>query len=67
MISADFPNPNPRKYGRNSMMMDPYPHPQHMKDVKHLSYVVRGCGNQSMRVWSLAKYTIAPISISAKQ
>jgi hypothetical protein len=32
--------------GGNSMMMDPYPHPQHMKVVNHLSHVWSGSGNQ---------------------
>jgi hypothetical protein len=26
------------KCGGNGMMMDPYPHPQHMKVVKHLEW-----------------------------
>ena len=34
-------------------MMDPYPHPLHMKVVKHLLYVWRGSGNDSTWVWSL--------------
>ena len=37
----------------NGMMMDPYPHSQHMKVVKHLPYAWRGCANHSMWVWSL--------------
>ena len=44
---------------------DPYPHPQHMKVVKHLSYVWRGCVNHSMWVWSLKQCTSG--SFSAKQ
>ena len=49
----------------NGMMTDPYPHPQHMKVVKHLSYVWRGCVNHSMWVWSLKQCTRG--SFSAKQ
>jgi len=30
------------------MKTAPYAHPQHMKVVNHLSYVVRGCENHSM-------------------
>ena len=29
------------KCGGNGMMMDPYPHPQHMKVVNHLPYIWR--------------------------
>ena len=39
--------------GANSMTMDPYPHPQHMKDVKALVYVRSGGGIHSILVWSL--------------
>ena len=46
------------KCGGSCMMMDPYPHPQHMKVIKHLSYVWRGFGNHSMWVWSLNQCTI---------
>jgi hypothetical protein len=46
-------------------MMDPYPHPQHMKVVNHLSYVWSGCENQSMWVWSLNHCTW--VSFGAKQ
>jgi len=49
-------------YGGNGMMMDPYPHPQHMKVVKHLSYNWRGGGNHSMWIWSLNQGTVASFS-----
>jgi hypothetical protein len=35
------------KCGGNGIMTDPYPHPQHMKVVKHLVYVWIGYGNHS--------------------
>jgi hypothetical protein len=38
--------------GFNGTMMDPYPHPQHMKVVKRLVYVWSGYGNHSMWVLS---------------
>ena len=49
----------------NGMMMDPYPHSQHMKVVTHLVYVWSGCGNRSTWVWSLNHCTKA--SFSTKQ
>jgi hypothetical protein len=51
--------------GCNDMMMDPYPHPQHMMDVKHLVYVWGGSENHSMWIWSLNQYTLA--SFGTKQ
>jgi hypothetical protein len=39
--------------GGNSMMIDPYAHPQHMKVVNHLLYVWSGCEKHSTWVWSL--------------
>jgi hypothetical protein len=38
------------KCGGIGMMMVPYAHPQHMKVVKHLSYVWRGSGDHFMWV-----------------
>jgi hypothetical protein len=38
------------KSGGDGMMMDPYAYPQHMKVVKHLSYVWRGSGDHFMWV-----------------
>ena len=38
------------KHGDNVMKTDPYPHPQHMKIVKHLVYVWSGYENHSMWV-----------------
>ena len=49
----------------NGMMVDPYPHPQHVKVVKHLLYVCRICGNHSTWVWSHNHCTRA--SFSTKQ
>ena len=40
--------------GGNGMMMDSYPHPQHMKVVNHLSYVWSGSGNHFMWVYGPA-------------
>jgi hypothetical protein len=53
------------KYGYISMMMDPYPHPQHMKVAKHLVHIWTRCGNHSTWVWSLNHCTKA--SFSTKQ
>jgi hypothetical protein len=39
-------------------MMDPYAHPQHMKVVKHLSFVEQECGNHSMLGTSLNNCTM---------
>ena len=64
-ILVDLPNLHRQICWYNGMMMDPYPHPQHMKVVKQLSYVWSGCGNHSMWVWSLNHCTRA--SFSAKQ
>ena len=47
------------------MMMDPYPHPQHMKVAKHLVYMWSRCGNRFTWVWSLNHCTEA--SFSTKQ
>ena len=49
----------------NSLMMNPYLHPQHMKVVKHMLYVWSGCGKHSTWVWSLNQCTRA--ESSAKQ
>ena len=49
----------------NGMMMDLYPHPQHMKVVNHFSYVWRGYGYHSMWISSLNQCTV--VSFSAKQ
>jgi hypothetical protein len=35
------------------MLVDPFTHPQHMNDLKHLVCVWRGYGNHSMWVWGL--------------
>ena len=47
------------------MMTDPYPHPQHMKVVKHVVYIWSGCRNHSTWVWRLNHHTKA--SFSTKQ
>ena len=49
------------KVDGNNMMTNPYPHPQHMKCVKHLSYVWSGGGNHSTWVWSLKHCTRAAL------
>ena len=49
--------------GGNGMMMDPYPHPQHMKVVNHLSYVWSGSGNHLMWVHGLNHSRMASINI----
>jgi hypothetical protein len=50
------------KVEANDMMMtNPYPHPQHMKCVKHLSYVWSGGGNISTWAWSLKHCTRAAL------
>ena len=49
----------------NGMMVDSYPHPWHMKVIKHLSYHWSGCGNHYMWVWSLNQCTVA--SFGTKQ
>ena len=51
--------------GVNGMMTDPYTHPQHMKVVKPLAYVWRGCENHTMWLWSPNHCTKA--SFSTKQ
>jgi hypothetical protein len=53
------------KCSGNGLMMDQYPHPQHMKVVKYLGYIWTGCGSQSMWVWSLNQCAMA--SLGAKQ
>jgi hypothetical protein len=40
-------------YGRNSVRVHPYAHPQHLKVLKHFLYIQYGCGMQSMGVCSL--------------
>ena len=40
-------------YGRNSVRVHPYAHPQHLKVLKHFVYIQYGCGMQSMGVCSL--------------
>ena len=49
--------------GGYGMMMDPYPHPQHLKVVKPLSYVWSGYENHSMWVWSLKHFTRASFGV----
>jgi hypothetical protein len=41
------------KCGGNVMMTDPYPHPKHMKVIKHLIYVWNECANNSTWIWRL--------------
>jgi hypothetical protein len=53
------------KRGSNCMTMDPYPHPQHMKDVKCLVYVWSKGGIHSTWVGSLYQCTMA--SYTTKQ
>ena len=53
------------KVDANGMMTNPYPHPQHMKCAKHLSYVWSGGGNHSTWVWSLKHCTRAALASAA--
>ena len=48
-----FPKSGPASVVVNGMMMNPYPHSQHMMIVKHLVNIWRGCGSHSTWVWSL--------------
>ncbi len=49
--------PNYRNLGKfyqcNSVRVHPYAYPQHMKMLKHVSYIQYGCGKQSVVVYSL--------------
>ena len=44
---------HPHPYGRNSVRVHPYAHPQHLKVLQHFFYIQYGCGMQSMGVCSL--------------
>ena len=65
-VTQDFsrlPKSGLRTVDGNSMTMDPYPHPQHMKVVNHLAYVWSACENHSMWVWSLNQCTRALFAV----
>ena len=36
---------HPHPYGRNSVRVHPYAHPQHLKVLKHFVYIQHGCGS----------------------
>jgi hypothetical protein len=41
------PKINPDLHRHNSVRVDPYAHPQHIKVLKHFVYIQYGCGMQS--------------------
>ena len=48
-----FLKSNPTWHKSNSVRVDPYAHPQHIKVLKHFVYIWYGSGMQSTVVWSL--------------
>ena len=48
-----FQKSTPDLHMHNSVRVDPYAHPQHIKVLKHFAYIWHGCGIPSMGVGSL--------------
>ena len=48
-----FLNSIPDLHRPNTVRVDPYAHPQHIKVLKHYVYILHGRGMHSKQVWSL--------------
>ncbi len=52
-VYLNFPKINPNLHRHNSVRVDPYAHPQHIKVLKDFFYISYGCEMISTGGWSL--------------
>ena len=60
-------NIHPPLHKRYSVRVDSYPHPQHIKVLKHFVYIWYGCGMQSEAVCRLNHDTTTPFALNHTQ
>ena len=62
--APNFPKIHPHLHRCNSVRVHLYAHPQHIKVLKHFTFIWYGCGMQSTGLWSLNHDLTASLGLS---